>query len=241
MTLPRIEYAVPHLLHVHLEIGKAIHTLETRGVGDQSERSAVAQSTTDGIAELAKRIARDAVAELHKVGVDPNQPRVPAGNPDGGQWTSEGGNADADDPRALPGATSDNNRVPGARYAANELHGSYPPLPPGYDPKTWKQGQWPNGRYWLEDPEGNKYTVHPEDDGHWRHWDKQDRDGNDQGRWPPNSLKPRPGQKSLNDNQSPSDPSGNAPPWSPSPYVPDFPIEPVPIPEFPAPLILVPE
>ena len=24
---------------------------------------------------------------------DPNQPRVPAGNPDGGQWTSEGGDA----------------------------------------------------------------------------------------------------------------------------------------------------
>ena len=24
---------------------------------------------------------------------DPNQPRVPAGNPDGGQWTSEGGGA----------------------------------------------------------------------------------------------------------------------------------------------------
>lgn len=28
-----------------------------------------------------------------KAGFNPNEPRVPAGNPDGGQWTTEGGNA----------------------------------------------------------------------------------------------------------------------------------------------------
>src|SRR5262245_45621159 len=27
-----------------------------------------------------------------KAGYNPDQPRVPAGNPDGGQWTSDGGN-----------------------------------------------------------------------------------------------------------------------------------------------------
>lgn len=41
--------------------------------------------------------ARAVEVKLHdlkravKAGFDPNQPRVPAGNPDGGQWTSTGG------------------------------------------------------------------------------------------------------------------------------------------------------
>lgn len=34
---------------------------------------------------------RDAVER--KYGYDPNQPRVPAGNPHGGQWTEGGGSA----------------------------------------------------------------------------------------------------------------------------------------------------
>src|SRR5579871_3907009 len=46
-------------------------------------------------------------------------------------------------------------------------------------------------RYYLENPDGKTYTAHPEDNGHWRHWDVQDGDGDDQGRWPPNSKKPR--------------------------------------------------
>jgi hypothetical protein len=66
-----------------------------------------------------------------------------------------------------------------------------------------------------KDPLGNKYTVHKEDFGHWRHWDKRDNNNNDQGQCPPNSGKPRPGQKKLNPNQSPVDPNGNAPPWAP--------------------------
>jgi hypothetical protein len=32
-----------------------------------------------------------------KAGFNPDQPRVPAGNPDGGQWTNEGGGSDATD------------------------------------------------------------------------------------------------------------------------------------------------
>jgi len=32
---------------------------------------------------------------LVKAGFEPNQPRVPAGNPDGGQWTSTGGSSNA--------------------------------------------------------------------------------------------------------------------------------------------------
>jgi hypothetical protein len=33
---------------------------------------------------------------------DPDEPRVPAGNPDGGQWTSEGGDGDAADAAIIP-------------------------------------------------------------------------------------------------------------------------------------------
>ncbi len=52
---------------------------------------------------------------------DPNQPRVPAGNPDGGQWTStgsrSGGDAGHDDGRILSDASLDNAWKPGAQYA----------------------------------------------------------------------------------------------------------------------------
>ena len=56
---------------------------------------------------------------------DPNQPRVPAGDPDGGQWTSKGG-GDAqrarvtEAPRSLDEIISDaiDGVIPGARYAA---------------------------------------------------------------------------------------------------------------------------
>ncbi len=49
----------------------------------------------------------------------PDQPRVPAGNPDGGQWTSEGGGAGRNDPRVISDATPDNLWMPGAQYAQN--------------------------------------------------------------------------------------------------------------------------
>jgi RHS repeat-associated protein len=117
--------------------------------------------------------------------------------------------------------------------------GDYPPPPPGYNPNTWTQGQWPNGKYWLQDPEGNKFTVHPEDEGHWRHWDKRDPDNNDQGQCPPNSGKPRDNQEKLKPNQSPVDPNGDAPPWAPrqslpdAPIIPIIPVDPIPIPIFP--------
>lgn len=55
-------------------------------------------------------------AETVKAGFDPNQPRVPAGNPDGGQWTGTGG------PRGgtgqiLSDATPGNLWRPGVRVA----------------------------------------------------------------------------------------------------------------------------
>jgi hypothetical protein len=58
-----------------------------------------------------------------KTNFNPNQPRVPAGSRDGGQWTSvEGGGADrqgSNDPRILSDAAPDEEWQPGAQYASN--------------------------------------------------------------------------------------------------------------------------
>jgi len=89
--------------------------------------------------------------------------------------------------------------------------GQLPPPPPGYNPWTWTSGQWDNSRWFVRSPDGRTYTAHPEDDGHWRHWD----DDND-GQWPPNSKKPWPGQKKKPyGDQCSTDPSGDAPEWKP--------------------------
>ena len=83
--------------------------------------------------------------------------------------------------------------------------GQYPPPPPGYDPSPeggWTMNRWPNnGKWYLTAPDGTKYTVHREDQGHWRHWDKQGPGGNDEDDWPPNSGK-IPGKR-CGKNQSP--------------------------------------
>ncbi|MFD2181404.1 hypothetical protein [Rhodoplanes azumiensis] len=64
-----------------------------------------------------------------KANYDENQPCVPAGNPDGGQWTSEGGGGEAlarqDELEILSDVTPDNDWTPGARYAqSNTTSGS---------------------------------------------------------------------------------------------------------------------
>ena len=125
--------------------------------------------------------------------------------------------------------------------------GDFPPPPPGYG-NNWQTGRWPNGKYWVQDPgNGDIYTIHPEDRGHWRHWDKQDKGGNDEGMCPPKSRKPREGQKRPPYGpQSPADPNGEASPWvppDPEPpvskpemergIIPVIPVDPVPLPEMP--------
>jgi RHS repeat-associated protein len=94
--------------------------------------------------------------------------------------------------------------------------GDFPPPPPGYDPVKWIPGRFANnGRWFLEDPSGNRWIVHAEDVGHWRHWDKQDKNGKGGGSWPPNSKKMWPLQKRPRTDQCERDPSGDATPWSP--------------------------
>ena len=68
--------------------------------------------------------------------------------------------------------------------------------PPGYDPATWipagKDSKNGGDTYW--DPDGNHWSPHPEDDGHWPHWDKQYPNGKRE-RYPKKSKKPWAGQK----------------------------------------------
>lgn len=65
---------------------------------------------------------------------DPNQPRVPAGDSDGGQWTSTGGATTSrqDDEGVVSDAMLDNEWKPGAQYAirrAGGRGGAAPPTP----------------------------------------------------------------------------------------------------------------
>lgn len=56
-----------------------------------------------------------ATARLIKAGFDPNQPRVPAGNPDGGQWTDAGGSqetSEGDVQSGLGGEAGDGSLFP---------------------------------------------------------------------------------------------------------------------------------
>ena len=68
------------------------------------------------------------VQALVKAGFNPDQPRVPAGNPDGGQWTSGGGNGGLNDLRIISDETPDNNWKPGAQYAQNPPRGGRGPI-----------------------------------------------------------------------------------------------------------------
>jgi hypothetical protein len=77
------------------------------------------------IAELMRGVKEGEPSGRGEHGYDPNQPRVPAGHPDGGQWTNEA-TPDAgeriNDPRVLSDATPDNHWIVGADYAAVGHH-----------------------------------------------------------------------------------------------------------------------
>lgn len=66
--------------------------------------------------------------EAIKAGYDPNQPRVPAGNSDGGQWTNGGG---SDSGPVLSDANPDNFWKPGTRLAQANPNRPKKPKRPG--------------------------------------------------------------------------------------------------------------
>ena len=68
--------------------------------------------------------------------------------------------------------------------------------PPEWDPDTWKTGEDSRGPHWVS-PKGEKWYPHPEDAGHWPHYD----DSRNR-KYPGKFGKPRPGQKRLKPYQS---------------------------------------
>jgi phage portal protein BeeE len=101
LTLPhsRGRSAVPQTLHARLEIARAIRTLAGPGEDEllRQRRAEIAAIRRD-LEALSRDIRKAgeewlvlAKAELRAAlkKYSPDQPRVPAGNPDGGQWTNE--------------------------------------------------------------------------------------------------------------------------------------------------------
>ncbi|NVO15471.1 MAG: hypothetical protein HXX10_15685 [Rhodoplanes sp.] len=94
------------LLRLHLRLAR-------------ERRQALAASSDAAFAHCLATLRRYAET-CCKAGFNPDQPRLPAGSPDGGQWTSGGG----DDPRVLSDATPDNEWSPGTQYAASKSRAS---------------------------------------------------------------------------------------------------------------------
>jgi hypothetical protein len=98
--LPRIQSAVPRTLHAQLEIAKAIRTLmgpdedevlrqrRAEIAAIRHDIEALARDIPKTFEEASALVKAELRAALRKY--SPDQPRVPAGNRDGGQWTSGG-------------------------------------------------------------------------------------------------------------------------------------------------------
>lgn len=100
---------------------------------DWQERARLFQEQINGLSidELMRGVGTDGAKLGEPSGLgghhyDPNQPRVPAGHSDGGQWTARGvGHSEIDDPRIVSDATPDNYWIPGERYVGDGHH--FPP------------------------------------------------------------------------------------------------------------------
>jgi hypothetical protein len=127
--LPRIQSAVPQSLHTQLEIAKAIRTLT---VPDEDEalrqrRAEIAALRRDlellrrDVESFGANVLALAKAELCLVQkYSPDQPRVPMGNPDGGEWTKLGETSHLVHSTDAPGFESGQHSDPRVRYASLE-------------------------------------------------------------------------------------------------------------------------
>jgi hypothetical protein len=123
-SLPRTLSAVPQTLHARLEIAKAIRTLAGPDEDEllRQRRTEIAAIRRDlealpgEIRKAGEEFLALAKAELRAAlkKCSPDQPRVPTGNPDGGQWTSAGGNGSSTDSSDVAGVGSESPK----RYAA---------------------------------------------------------------------------------------------------------------------------
>ena len=92
----------------------------------------------EGASHAQRRDRNENLAGAHtRHGYDPNQPRIPAGNPDGGQWTEKGDGEN--ERRILSDVTLDNDWVSGVQYANRRggrsgsvvINGQIVPVEPG--------------------------------------------------------------------------------------------------------------
>jgi hypothetical protein len=128
----RILTALPRHWPAQMEIIKAVNALaaqidEEKQLRKQAE-AAEAQRRQDELrcacGEAIKAL-RDIGRDLRKAGFNASEPRVPAGNADGGRWTHEDSiEASNAAPAILSDVTPDDVWRPGAQYAGKE------PLPP---------------------------------------------------------------------------------------------------------------
>ena len=123
--LPHSESAVPQAPHAQLEIAKAMRMLMAPDDDELLRRRRAEIAAIRGELEAIKRDFQKAGEEclaLAKTGLraalvkkyNPDQPRVPAGNRDGGQWAS-GGEGVAGSGEASRLSDDSTNDVPGAR------------------------------------------------------------------------------------------------------------------------------
>ena len=83
-TMPPRLMAVPRTLQMRMEIAKAINALAREGEDEYRRRK---QGEAAAIRSERRELAPS--VQLHLRKFYPNQPRVPAGNPNGGQWSGE--------------------------------------------------------------------------------------------------------------------------------------------------------
>ena len=130
--LPHSESAVPRTLHVRLEIAKAMRMLMAPDEDELLRRpraeiialrrdlEVLAGDIHKAFEEAATLLKADLRVTLQKY--SPDQPRVSAGNPDGGQWTREGsGSQLSTNPTSSSSRISTERSGVPVRYASLEI------------------------------------------------------------------------------------------------------------------------
>jgi hypothetical protein len=119
---------VPPTLEKRLEALAALRTLQAQDEElVRQRRAAIAALRRDfdklqrDFAALRRRLGSDVRSDvLRTLKYNPDQPRVPAGQSGGGQWTSEGGSGSSSDSMARPVADEHPSSGRGPQYAALE-------------------------------------------------------------------------------------------------------------------------
>jgi hypothetical protein len=111
----------PGYLHPWAEVARAE---EAKAAAEQAEQESL-RADLEHLHRLVKDLRIDLALRRLRLKYSPDQPRVPAGNSDGGEWTSGGGSgAGRDSGQVLSDETPD-GVIPGAQYAQNATPRKY--------------------------------------------------------------------------------------------------------------------